>query len=110
MRGGLTEDSHRPTWASLGSGRHPVRRHASTLCATRNARSAHMDAQTPPSLSARQSAAPETVAVRPLLLKPQYMNGLSERLLVSHYVNNYGGALRRLNGIRTRLAGVDWAR
>jgi len=32
------------------------------------------------------------------------MNGLSERLLVSHYVNNYGGALRRLNAIRERLA------
>jgi Fe-Mn family superoxide dismutase len=48
--------------------------------------------------------------VRPLLLKPQWMNGLSERLLVSHYVNNYGGALRRLNAIRARLAALDWAR
>jgi len=48
--------------------------------------------------------------VRPLLLKPQWMNGLSERLLVSHYENNYGGALRRLNAIRARLAGLDWAR
>jgi len=47
--------------------------------------------------------------VRPLLLKPQWMNGLSERLLVSHYVNNYGGALRRLNAIRARLAALDWA-
>src|SRR5215471_8580376 len=69
-----------------------------------------MDAQNSPSPSYRQLPAPETVLVRPLLLKPQYMNGLSERLLVSHYVNNYGGALRRLNAIRTRLAGVDWAR
>src|ERR1700720_4459518 len=51
-----------------------------------------------------------TIAVRPFLLKPQRMNGLSERLLVSHYVNNYGGALRRLNAIRARLAAVDWAR
>src|SRR6516165_4903860 len=48
--------------------------------------------------------------VRPLLLKPQWMNGLSERLLVSHYVNNYGGAVRRLNAIRARLAALDWAR
>jgi Fe-Mn family superoxide dismutase len=38
------------------------------------------------------------------------MNGLSERLLVSHYENNYGGALRRLNAIRGRLAVLDWAR
>ena len=50
------------------------------------------------------------VAVRPLLLKPQWMNGLSERLLMSHYVNNYGGALRRLNAIRARLAALDWGR
>ena len=50
-----------------------------------------------------------TIAVRPFLLKPQRMNGLSERLLVSHYENNYGGALRRLNAIRARLAALDWA-
>jgi Fe-Mn family superoxide dismutase len=51
-----------------------------------------------------------TVMIRPLLLKPQWMNGLSERLLVSHYENNYGGALRRLNAIRARLASLDWTR
>ena len=49
------------------------------------------------------------VAVRPFLLKPQWLNGLSEQLLVSHYENNYGGALRRLNAIRGRLATLDWA-
>jgi Fe-Mn family superoxide dismutase len=59
-------------------------------------------------MSARTT--PDTVNIRPLLLKPQRMNGLSERLLVSHYENNYGGALRRLNAIRARLAGFDWAR
>jgi Fe-Mn family superoxide dismutase len=47
--------------------------------------------------------------IRPLLLKPQWMNGLTERLLVSHYVNNYGGALRRLNAIRAHLVTFDWA-
>jgi superoxide dismutase len=67
-----------------------------------------MDAQESFSRSPRQFAAPETVTVRPLLLKPQWMNGLSERLLVSHYVNNYGGAVRRLNAIRARLADLDW--
>ena len=69
-----------------------------------------MDVQKPPSISPRQFATPATVPVRPLLLKPQRMNGLSERLLVSHYENNYGGALRRLNAIRARLAALDWAR
>src|SRR5262249_60867473 len=68
-----------------------------------------MDATTPLPTPSRPSAAP-ALKVRPLLLKPQYMNGLSEKLLVSHYVNNYGGALRRLNAIRTRLDALDWAR
>src|SRR5215475_8921707 len=49
-----------------------------------------------------------TVYVRPLLFKPHRLNGLSERLLVSHYENNYGGALRRLNVIQARLSALDW--
>src|SRR5260370_2902753 len=68
-----------------------------------------MDGRKPFSTSPRQSFTPTTVTVRPFLLKPQRMNGLSERLLVSHYENNYGGALRRLNAIRARLATLDWA-
>src|SRR3954447_5835318 len=68
-----------------------------------------MDVQNPPSLSSGQLVTPALVAVQPLLLKPQWMNGLSERLLVSHYENNYGGAVRRLNAIRARLATLDWA-
>src|SRR3954464_11643193 len=68
-----------------------------------------MDVSTPPS-SISSFAVPEAVMVRPLLLKPQWMNGLSERLLVSHYVNNYGGAVQRLNAIRARLSGLDWTR
>ncbi len=42
------------------------------------------------------------ISVKPLLLKPDRLNGLSDKLLVSHYENNYGGALRRLNAIRAR--------
>jgi Fe-Mn family superoxide dismutase len=38
------------------------------------------------------------------------MNGLSERLLVSHYVEHYGGAVRQLNAIRARLAALDRTR
>jgi Fe-Mn family superoxide dismutase len=60
--------------------------------------------------TSRRFTEPEIVTVRPLLLKPQWMNGLSERLLVSHYENNYGGALRRLNAIRARLESLDWER
>src|SRR3954465_4653463 len=55
-------------------------------------------------------AGPAPILVPPFLLKPQWLNGLSERLLVSHYVNNYGGALRRLNAIQARLAALDRTR
>jgi Fe-Mn family superoxide dismutase len=35
--------------------------------------------------------------------------GLSPRLIESHYENNYGGALRRLNAISEKLASLDLA-
>jgi Fe-Mn family superoxide dismutase len=35
--------------------------------------------------------------------------GLSQKLLESHYENNYGGALRRLNAISEQLASLDFA-
>jgi Fe-Mn family superoxide dismutase len=50
-----------------------------------------------------------TIEVRPLIFKPQYLNGLTEKLVVSHYENNYGGALRRLNAIEGRIQTLDWA-
>jgi Fe-Mn family superoxide dismutase len=48
-------------------------------------------------------------AIAPLGFKPSRLQGLSERLLASHYENNYGGALRRLNAIERRLTELDWA-
>ena len=69
-----------------------------------------MDGQKPSSISPQRFATLAIAAVQPFLLKPQHMNGLSERLLVSHYENNYGGAVRRLNAIRARLASLDWER
>jgi superoxide dismutase, Fe-Mn family len=47
-------------------------------------------------------------AVQPLPFKPSRLDGLSERLLASHYENNYGGAVRRLNAIEQKLAALDW--
>src|SRR3954466_7483337 len=46
--------------------------------------------------------------VLPLPFKPHLLDGRSGRLLVSHYENNYGGAVRRLNAIEGRLSGLDW--
>jgi superoxide dismutase, Fe-Mn family len=41
--------------------------------------------------------------------KPWTLNGLSDRLIVSHYENNSGPAVRDLNAIRDRLAELDFA-
>jgi hypothetical protein len=49
-----------------------------------------------------------TYEVQPLPFKPHRLEGLSDRLLLSHCKNNYGGAVRRLNAIEGRLAGLDW--
>jgi superoxide dismutase, Fe-Mn family len=45
--------------------------------------------------------------VRPLKHKPGTYPGPSERLLVSHYENNYGGAVRRLNAIAKDIAALQ---
>jgi len=47
-------------------------------------------------------------SVQPLPFKPGRLDGLSERLVASHYENNYGGAVRRLNAIEQRMASLDW--
>jgi hypothetical protein len=35
--------------------------------------------------------------MKPLGCDPQRIKGMSENLIVSHYENNYGGAVKRLN-------------
>ena len=47
--------------------------------------------------------------MKPLSCDPTKLNGLSEKLIVSHYENNYGGAVKRLNAIAERLAELDFA-
>jgi hypothetical protein len=43
------------------------------------------------------------------VLGSQEAQGLSERLIVSHWENNYGGAVKRLNAITAQLASLDFA-
>jgi Fe-Mn family superoxide dismutase len=50
-----------------------------------------------------------TYAMKPLACDPTRINGMSEQLIVSHYENNYGGAVRRLSAIATQLAELDFA-
>lgn len=40
---------------------------------------------------------------------PATLHGLSDKLLVSHHRNNYGGAVKRLNAIRAELAHTSFA-
>jgi superoxide dismutase, Fe-Mn family len=47
--------------------------------------------------------------IKPLPFEPSSIKGLSEKILVSHHQNNYGGAVRRLNAITAELAKLDWA-
>jgi Fe-Mn family superoxide dismutase len=43
---------------------------------------------------------------QPLPFDPRSLTGLSERLIVSHHENNYGGAIRNLNNLEKRLAQI----
>ena len=49
------------------------------------------------------------VTPRPLDFAAGALNGLSERLVASHHANNYSGAVKRLNAIRSQLANLDFA-
>jgi superoxide dismutase, Fe-Mn family len=40
---------------------------------------------------------------KPLAFKPTELDGLSEKLINSHWQNNYGGSVNALNTIKTRL-------
>src|SRR5215471_13199600 len=50
-----------------------------------------------------------TYAMKPLPCDPDRIRGMSERMIISHYENNYGGAVKRLNLIEERLAELDYA-
>jgi Fe-Mn family superoxide dismutase len=47
--------------------------------------------------------------LKPIFCRPWLLNGLSLKLIESHYENNYGGALRRLNAITEQLESLDFA-
>ena len=47
--------------------------------------------------------------MKPLSCIPARLKGLSEQLIVSHYENNYGGAVKRLSAITAQLESLDFA-
>src|SRR5262245_51172295 len=57
-----------------------------------------------------QTAPPKVeYAIKKLPFDPAKIKGLSEKLLVSHWENNYSGAVKRLNAITAQLATFDMA-
>lgn len=63
------------------------------------------------SVAQAQEAAPAAApaftsdtALKPLAFDPARLNGLSERLIRSHWENNYGGSVRTLAAVKQRLA------
>jgi superoxide dismutase, Fe-Mn family len=46
-------------------------------------------------------------SVAPLFCRPWTLNGISPRLIESHYENNYGAALTRLNAVTEELEALD---
>lgn len=51
-----------------------------------------------------------TYQPKPMSFDPKSITGISEKVLVSHYENNYVGAVKRLNAIGTQLAELDFAK
>jgi Fe-Mn family superoxide dismutase len=47
---------------------------------------------------------------KPMPFDPKSITGISEKVLVSHYENNYVGAVKRLNAIGAQLAELDFAK
>ena len=48
-----------------------------------------------------------TYVIAPLFVRPWTLNGISPRLIESHYEVNYGGTVQRLNAITEQLAFLD---
>jgi superoxide dismutase, Fe-Mn family len=55
-------------------------------------------------------AKPMAYQPKPMSFDPKSITGISEKVLVSHYDNNYVGAVKRLNAIGTQLAELDFAK
>ena len=49
-----------------------------------------------------------TYELKQIFCRPWTLSGFSLQLIESHYENNYGGAMRRLNSITAQLEALDW--
>jgi Fe-Mn family superoxide dismutase len=60
--------------------------------------------------AASQPGAKPTYQIKPFSLDPKSVKGISEKVLVSHYENNYVGAVKRLTAIAAQLAELDYSK
>ena len=56
---------------------------------------------------AQSSVPPGKHVLAPLPFNPKKLKGLSEKLLMSHHENNYGGALKNLNKVEEQLQQIN---
>ena len=55
-------------------------------------------------------AKPMVYEIKPFSLDPKSVKGISEKVLISHYENNYVGAVKRLTAIAAQLAELDYSK
>ena len=60
--------------------------------------------------AALQPAPKPTYEIKPFSLDPKSVKGISEKILISHYENNYVGAVKRLTAIAAQLAELDYSK
>src|SRR6266851_1556784 len=60
--------------------------------------------------AAPSGAKPMAYEIKPFSLDPKSVKGISEKILISHYENNYVGAVKRLTAIAAQLAELDYAK
>lgn len=50
---------------------------------------------------------PETLTQKPLVFNPKKLDGISEKMIVSHHDNNYIGAVKRARAIEEKIVALD---
>src|SRR5205814_3182167 len=78
-----------------------------TLAKGAPASAANAAASAAPGGSSGGSALAGAHATVPLPFKPNALNGLSEKMIVSHHDNNYAGAVKNLNKVEQELARIN---
>ena len=60
--------------------------------------------------TSQPGAKPMAYEIKPFSLDPKSVKGISEKVLISHYENNYVGAVKRLTAIAAQLAELDFSK